>query len=75
MHLAGSDLFGVGRRQILATAPLDAVYRRVNALVPLIDAVDVEILAVAGPLRVAVPGDPGFGACNEGYKLIGPRRW
>jgi hypothetical protein len=48
--------------------PLDAVYRRVNALVPLIDAVDVEILAVAGPLRVALPSDRGFRAVQRGLQ-------
>jgi transposase len=63
LHLSVSDLFGVGGRQLLAKAPLDAAYRlRVNALVRLIDAVDFEIRAVAGPLPVALAGDPGFRA-------------
>jgi transposase len=58
-----SDLFGVGGRQLVAKAPLDAAYRlRVNALCRLIDAVDFEIRAVAGPLRVALVADPGFRA-------------
>jgi transposase len=52
LHLRVSDLFGVGGRQLLAAAPLDAAYRlRVNALLRLIDALDFEIRAVAGPLR------------------------
>jgi transposase len=63
LHLDVSDLFGVGGRQLLARAPLDAAYRlRVNALCRLIDALDFEIRAVAGPLRVALAGHRGFTA-------------
>ena len=65
LHLPG-DLFGVCGRQLLAAAPLDAAYRlRVNALCRLIDALDFEIRAVAGPLRVALAGDPGFAAVQQ----------
>jgi len=61
LHLGVSDLFGVGGRQLLAKAPLDAAYRlRVNALCRLIDAIDFELRAVAGPLRVGLAGHPGF---------------
>jgi transposase len=61
VHLRVSDLFGVAGRQLLAQAPLDAAYRlRVNALVRLLDALDFEIRAVAGPLRAALTGHPGF---------------
>jgi transposase len=61
VHLRVSDVFGVGGRQLLATAPLDSAYRlRVNALCRLIDALDFEIQAVSGPLRVALAGDSGF---------------
>src|ERR671920_906095 len=60
-HLPVSDLFGVGGRQLLAKAPLDAAYRlRVNALLRLIDAMDFEIRAVAGPLRAGLSGHAGF---------------
>jgi transposase len=46
---------------LLATAPLDAAYRlRVSALVRLIDAIDSEIRAVVGPLRVGLTGHPAF---------------
>jgi hypothetical protein len=39
VQLRVSDVFGVGSRQLVAKAPLDAAYRlRVNALVRLIDA-------------------------------------
>jgi transposase len=63
LHLDASDLFGVGGRQQLARAPLDAPYRlRVNALCRLIDALDFEIEAVAGPLRAALAGHRGFTA-------------
>ena len=63
VHLDVSDVFGVAGRQLLAHAPLDAAYRlRVNALCRLIDALDFEIRAVAGPLRVALAGHPGFTA-------------
>jgi transposase len=71
-HLALSDLFGVGGRQLLAKAPLDAAYRlRVNALCRLIDAADFEILAVAGPLRVALTAHPGFHAV-QAVPDVGP---
>jgi transposase len=63
LHLGVTDLFGVGGRQLLARAPLDAAYRlRVNALLRLIDAMDFEIQAVAGPLRVGLAGHAGFQA-------------
>jgi transposase len=65
LHLPG-DLFGVAGRQLLAAAPLDPAYRlRVNALLRVIDALDFEIQAVGGPLRVALAGDPGFAAVQQ----------
>ncbi len=61
LHLGVSDLFGVGGRELLAKAPLDAAYRlRVNALLRLIDALEFEIQAVSGPLRVGLSGHAGF---------------
>jgi transposase len=43
LHIAVSDLFGVGGRELLAKAPLDGPYRgRVDALCRLVDAVDFE---------------------------------
>ena len=61
LHLRVSDLFGVGGRQLLATAPLDAAYRlRVYVLCQLIDPLDFELQAVSGPLRIALAGDRGF---------------
>ena len=72
VHLKVSDLFGVGGRQLLAQAPLDAAYRlRVNALCRLIDAVDFEVRAVAGPLRVALAGHPGYQAV-QAVPGVGP---
>lgn len=63
LHIAVSDLFGVGGRQLLARAPLDGAYRlRVNALCRLIDAVDFEIQAVSGPLRAGLAGHAGYQA-------------
>src|SRR4051794_22656656 len=63
LHVGVSDVFGVGGRKLLAAAPLDAAYRlRVNALLRLIDAMDFEIRAVSGPLRVALAGHEGFQA-------------
>jgi transposase len=72
LHLEVSDLFGVGGRQLLATAPLDAAYRlRVNALLRLIDAIDFEIRAVAGPLRVGLAEHRGFRAV-QAVPGVGP---
>ena len=72
LRVAVSDVFGVAGRQLLARVPLDAPYRlRVNALCRLIDAVDFEIQAVGGPLRVALAGDPGFRAV-QAVPGVGP---
>jgi transposase len=72
VHLAVSDLFGVAGRQLRARTPLDAAYRlRVNALCRLIDALDFEIRAVAGPLRVGLAGHPGFHAV-QAMPGVGP---
>jgi transposase len=61
LHIAVSDLFGLGGRELLAKAPLDGPYRaRVDALCRLIAAVDFEIDAVAGPLRAKLAGHPGY---------------
>ena len=49
VHIAVSDLFGLGGRELLAKAPLDGPFRaRVDALCRLIAAVDFEIDVVAG---------------------------
>jgi transposase len=72
LHLGVTDLFGVGGRQLLLEAPLDAAYRlRVNALLRLIDAMDFEIRAVAGPLRVGLAGHTGFQAV-QAVPGVGP---
>jgi transposase len=72
LHPPVSDLFGVGGRQWLSTAPLDAAYRlRINALLRLIDAVDFEITAVAGPLRAALVDHAGFRAV-QAVPGVGP---
>jgi transposase len=61
LHIPVSDLFGLGGRELLVKAPLDGPYRaRVDALCRLIDAVDFEIDAVAGPLRARLAGHPGY---------------
>ncbi len=72
LQLKVTDLFGVAGRQLLTKAPLDAAYRlRVNALLRLIDAIDFEIQAVAGPLRVGLAHDPGFHAV-QAVPGVGP---
>jgi transposase len=72
LHLGVTDLFGVAGRKLLAAAPLDAAYRlRVNALLRLIDAIDFEVTAVAGPLRVGLAGHPGFSAV-QAVPGVGP---
>jgi len=66
LHPRATDLFGVAGRAWLHAAPLDAAYRlRVNALLRLIDAVDFEITAVAGPLRAALADHTGFQAVQK----------
>jgi transposase len=72
LRLEVSDLFSVGGRKLLAVAPLDAAYRlRVNALLRMIDAIDFEIRAVAGPLRVGLAEHAGFRAV-QAVPGVGP---
>ena len=72
LHLAVSDLFGVGGRQLLATAPLDVPYRaRVDACCRLIDAVDFEIDAVGRQLRARLAGHSGYQAV-QAVPGVGP---
>lgn len=66
LHPQVTDLFGVGGRHWLSAAPLDAACRlRVNALLRLIDAIEFELTAVAGPLRAALADHPGFRAVQK----------
>jgi transposase len=72
LHIAVSDLFGPGGRQLLGTAPLDGAYRlRVNALCRLIDALDFELQAVSGPLRAGLAGHAGYQAI-QAIPGVGP---
>jgi transposase len=60
VQVATSDVFGVGGRTLLAGVPLDGAFRgRVDSLCRLIDAIDFEIDAVAGPLRARLAGHRG----------------
>jgi transposase len=72
LHIAVSDLFGVGGRELLAKAPLDGPFRgRVDALCRLIGAVDFEIDAVAGPVRAKLAGHAGYRAI-QAIPGVGP---
>jgi transposase len=72
IQLPVTDLFGVGGRRLLATAPLDAAYRlHVNALCRLIDALDFEVQAVSGPLRAGLAGHAGYRAV-QAVPGVGP---
>lgn len=72
VHIAVSDLFGVGGRDLLARAPLDGAYRgRLSSLCRLIDAVDFEIDAVAGPIRARLAGHRGYTAI-QAIPGVGP---
>jgi transposase len=72
LHIAVSDLFGVGGRERLAAAPLDGVFRgRVDSLCRLIAAVDFEIDAVAGPLRARLATHSGYTAI-QAIPGVGP---
>ncbi|MGS2619218.1 transposase [Micromonospora sp. LZ34] len=67
-----SDLFGVGGRELLSRAPLDGAYRgRVSSLCRLIDAVDFEIDALAGPIRARLAGHHGYTAV-QAISGVGP---
>jgi transposase len=56
-----SDLFGLGGRSLLTSAPLDGPYRaRVDACCRLIDALDFEIDSVSTQLRGRLAGHPGY---------------
>ncbi len=72
LHLAVSDLFGLGGRQLLATASLDVPYRaRVDACCRLIEAVDFEIDAVGRQLRARLAGHRGYRAV-QAVPGVGP---
>jgi transposase len=61
LHIAVSDLFGVGGRELLATTPLDGPYRaRIDACCRLIDAVGFEVDTVTSQLRGRLAGHPGY---------------
>jgi transposase len=61
LHLPVGDLFGPAGRRLLADAPLDAPFRaRVNALCRLVDAIDFELDAVAGPVRARLHDHRGY---------------
>jgi transposase len=61
LHIAVSDLFGLGGRQVLAAAPLDGPYRaRVDACCRLIDALDFEIGTVTTQLRGRLASHAGY---------------
>jgi transposase len=72
LHIPVTDLFGVGGRELLAASPLDGPFRaRVDALCRLVDAVEFEIDAVAGPLRARLAGYPGYRAV-QAIPGVGP---
>ncbi|HEU0087766.1 MAG TPA: IS110 family transposase [Pseudonocardiaceae bacterium] len=61
VHLAASDLFGVGGRQLLAGAGLDGPYRaRVHAYLRLIDAFTFEIDVVSRQVQGRLCQHPGY---------------
>ncbi|GAA4263334.1 IS110 family RNA-guided transposase [Dactylosporangium darangshiense] len=66
VHIAVSDLFGVGGRELLAATALDGAFRgRVDSLCRLIDAVDFEIDALTKPVRSRLVGHRGFTAIQS----------
>jgi transposase len=72
LHIAVSDLFGLGGRRLLARAPLDGPYRaRVDACCRLIDAVDFEVDAVGSQLRARLVGHHGYQAI-QAVPGVGP---
>jgi transposase len=72
VHLAASDVFGVGGRRLLAAAGLDAPYQaRVSAYLRLIDAFGFEIDAVSGQLRARLCQHPGYVAI-QAIPGVGP---
>jgi len=72
LHIAVSDLFGVGGRQLLAAAPLDGAFRgRVDSLCRIIDAIDFEIDALTKPVRSRLAGHQGFTAI-QAIPGVGP---
>jgi len=74
LHIAVSDLFGVGGRQLLAAAPVDGAYRlRVNALCRLIDALDFEIERSAGRCAPRWPATSATRPCRP-FPALG-RYW
>jgi transposase len=72
LHIAVSDLFGLGGRELLATTPLDAPYRaRIDACCRLIAAVDFEVNTVTSQLRGRLAGHAGYTAI-QAIPGVGP---
>jgi transposase len=72
LHIPVSDLFGLGGRQLLTSAPLDGPYRaRVDACCRLIDAVDFEVDTVSTQLGGRLTGHPGYRAI-QAIPGVGP---
>jgi transposase len=72
LHIAVSDLFGVGGRELLATTPLDGPYRaRIDACLRLIAAVDFEVDTTTSQLRGRLAGHAGYKAI-QAIPGVGP---
>jgi transposase len=72
LHIAVSDLFGVGGRELLATASLEGPYRaRIDACLRLIAAVDFEVDTATSQLRGRLAGHAGYKAI-QAIPGVGP---
>ncbi len=72
LHIAVSDLFGLGGRELLAKTPLDGPYRaRIDACCRLIAAVDFEVDTVTSQLRGRLAGHAGHKAI-QAIPGVGP---
>jgi transposase len=72
LHLAVSDLFGVGGRELLRTAPLDPPFQaRVLSLLRLIDTLDFEIDTVTSRVSRQLASHPGYRAV-QALPGVGP---
>jgi transposase len=70
--IAVSDLFGVGGSHLLRAAPLDEAYRRrVDSLISLIGAYDVQVAQFSGLVAAALTGHRGYRAI-QAISGVGP---
>lgn len=71
LHVPVADLFGARGRRLLAQLPLGVTYRdRVQVLLALIDAIDVQIAAVEAQTATMIAAEPAWAQALERAQIL-----